>query len=303
MDGGLWDMLDAQWYVFRAVVECKGFSRAAKTLHMTQSAVSQQIKSLESYYGVSLLERSGKQVSLTAAGQQLYPHVLRLKKLYQQARESVQAVREDTGHCLAVGASLTVGEYVLPERLATFRRLHPLIRFQLQVADTSVLYEQICTGKLAMALVEGTVHRQENVFVLPCGGDELWLVASPNMPLPGAGVPLPFLLSFPWVLQAKADGTRAALEAFFAANGLDCGMVNIVMELNGAEAVKGVVEQGGVIAALSSWSVAREVESGRLMRIKPQEGTIRREYSLLINRAMYSDVAGGTFRQFLQKSF
>lgn len=296
-------MLDVQWLVFRAVVECKGFSRAASSLHMTQSAVSQQIKALENYYGVALLERSGKHVGMTAAGQQLYPHVLGLKKLYQQARESVQAVREDTGHDLAVGASLTVGEYVLPERLAAFRRQHPLIRFELQVADPSVLYARVRAGRLAMALVESAAPPLTGVAAQPCGGDEVWIVASPKMPLPGLVVSLANLLSFPWVLQAKAEGTRGALEEAFIAHGLDCRLMNVVMALDGVEAIKGVVRQGGVIAALSSRSVARAVAAGDLMHIKLQEGVIKREYSLLLNQARQNEVAGETFRQFLQNSF
>lgn len=291
-------MLDSQWQVFRAVVECKGFSRAAAQLHLSQSAVSQQIKALENYYGVSLLDRSGKCVHLNAAGRQLYPYVLRFSELYREAQTSVRAAREQISGEIVLGASLTVGEYVLPERLAVFQRRYPKVRFDLQIADTNEICDRLKAGKVMIAFVEGAVDRSQWKTTVTCGGDELWVVAAHTV-VPKTAVSLSFLLSFPWVLREQDASDRKAMQDFFAVHDIDRSALTITMEIGGTEALKGVVMQGGVITVLPSRVVENDVKERRLTHILLREGPIKRNYSLLTGCERDCKEAVEVFRRFL----
>ena len=291
-------LLDTQWQVFRAVVECKGFSRAAVRLHLSQSAVSQQIKALENYYGVSLLDRGGKRVRLNAAGRQLYPYVLKFSRLYREAQTSLRGVREQISGEIVVGASLTIGEYVLPKRLAVFQRRYPKVRFKLQVADTSEICDRLQKRKVMLAFVEDVVDRKIWKTAITCGGDELWVLAAhaivPKMP-----VPFSFLFSFPWILPGVGSSERRAVRAFMEARGIDASALPITMELDSMEAVKSVAVQGGVVTILPSDVAKQDVQERRLTHIQLEEGSIKRKYSLLTGYERGCKEAVETFRRFL----
>lgn len=291
-------MLDTQWQVFRAVVECKGFSRAAVRLHLSQSAVSQQIKALENYYGVSLLDRGGRRVRLNAAGRQLYPYVLKFSKLYREAQNSLRAVREQLSGELVVGASLTIGEYVLPERLAAFQRRYPKVRFDLQIADTGEICHRLQERKVMLAFVEDVVDRKIWKTAITCGGDELWVVAA-HAVVPKMPVPFSFLFSFPWILPEKGSSDRRTMKAFIEARGIDASILPVMMELGSTEAIKKVAMQGGVVTILPSGVAEKDVKGGRLTHIQLEEGPIKRKYSLLTGCERGCKEVVETFRRFL----
>jgi DNA-binding transcriptional LysR family regulator len=141
--------------VFRAVAAQHSFRRSAEQLYLTQPAVTQQIKALEELIGLPLSDRSGRDVTLTAAGDLL------LRYAKESGAVLERGVIELDGHLsgtLRIAASTTIAQYILPPLLGAFLRLHPAVRVELDSSNTESVADAIATGRAALGLVEGPPH-------------------------------------------------------------------------------------------------------------------------------------------------
>jgi DNA-binding transcriptional LysR family regulator len=161
--------------VFRTVAHYLNFRMAAEELLLSQPAVSQQIKALESELSVPLFHRAAGRITLTAAGEALLPYAQRLKMLCDEAREAVISSTGGTAGQLSIGASQTIGQYLLPKLIATFLKDHPRVEISVTGGNTQTILDQLRGNRLQLALIEGPALGRD-VRVMPFMEDHMVLV-------------------------------------------------------------------------------------------------------------------------------
>ncbi|WP_405153243.1 selenium metabolism-associated LysR family transcriptional regulator [Paenibacillus sp. FSL K6-0108] len=251
-----------QLHIFYTVAEKGSFSAAAQALHMTQPAVTMQIQSLEDYFGTKLLHRSTKKIELSEAGRTLLPHAKRSVELVRQTDEAMSAFTQMLQGRLQLGASLTIGEYVLPRMLGPFARQYPDISIVMKVMNTTQIMDDILKHQLNFGLIEAPVHHPD-MIVEPVMQDELKLVVPAGHALADHGeVELEDVLNYAFVLREKGSGTRQVMEDQLQKRNIDPQDMNVVMELGSTGAVKSAVEAGVGITMVSPSSVQHELALG-----------------------------------------
>ncbi len=246
-----------QLRIFIAVAERQHLTRAAESLHLTQSAVSSAISTLEARYGVKLFDRIGRGIVLTEMGRVFLPEA---RTVLASAHGAEQALNDAAGGLrghLRVAASQTVGNYWLAERLARFRSICPGVTLSLMIGNTQAALAQVLAGEADLAVVEGRVA-EARLAVTRLEGDAMCLV----MPVGHRLSDKDILTVEDWsdlsfVVREPGSGTRAILSDYLTRMGLSLGKHNIVMELPSNEAVRGAVEAGLGASILSSLVVER----------------------------------------------
>lgn len=289
-----------QLHIFFTVAEKGSFSAAALSLHMTQPAVTMQVQALEDYFGTKLFLRSTKKVELTEAGKTLLPYARRSIELIKETEAAMAKYTHSLEDRLHLGASLTIGEYILPRILVPFSKEYPNIHVSLKVTNTSQIVEDLLQHHLTFGLVEAPVNHPEmrSEAVME---DELMLILPDGHPLLKYGeVPLDEALKYPYVLREKGSGTRQVMEEALRENGISSQM-EIVMELGSTGAVKSAVESGLGLSILSPTSVKHEVKLGVLhtRRIAGIRFT-RQFYSIYLSSTILP-ISAITFMSFLRE--
>ena len=282
--------------LFHTVAQAGGISRGAARARVSQPAVSKQIKELEHALGLPLLERLPKGSRLTEGGRLLAGYVERMAALEQEASQAVAEFLGLKRGRLAVGASTTIGAYLLPQALARFHQLHPDLELQLEIANTDAIQRQLINGSIEIGLTEGvtsTEHLTAEVF----HEDELVAIAVPSHPLvKQRRVTARELCRQPFVLREEGSGTRAVVEQALARLGLSA---KGVLSLASTEAVKRAVAAGLGIAIISRLAIQLELRAGTLAVIPLADLIIRRPLHLQRLRGKNQSPAAGQFLSIL----
>lgn len=168
--------------VYIAVVEQRNFSRAAELLHLSQPGVSLHIRKLEKEFDVKLMHRSPKWVKLTEAGELLYVRAKEMVNLYESAKLDIDRLQDDVSGSLQIGASFTIGEYVLPRLFSSFARQYPEVAMEVFIENSSQVVEAIRDNHIDFGLIEEDIDAQD-LNVTPFMKDELIIVAAEGYPL------------------------------------------------------------------------------------------------------------------------
>jgi DNA-binding transcriptional LysR family regulator len=263
--------------LFHAVAQAGGISRGAERLRVSQPAVSKQLKELEDSLGVRLLERLPRGSRLTDGGRILAQYVQRMAALEEEAARAIEEFRGLKRGRLAVGASTTIGAYLLPQVFGEFHRQHPGIELQLEIANTQTIQHQLMEGLVEIGLTEGVIeaeHLDSEVFQ----EDELVAIAPRGHPLlKKRNVTTRELCDEPFVLREEGSGTRAVVEQALSKRGIS---VKPVLSLAGTEAIKRVVIAGVGIAIVSRLAIGCELQFGSLAIIPVKDLAIRRPLHL-----------------------
>lgn len=262
---------------FQAVARHRSFTRAALELHLSQSAVSQQIAALELELGGPLFDRSQRRVRLTPAGAALLDRVDGILAGLAQARRAVAAARGAVEGDLRVSASRTVGTYLLPGPLAELGRRHPALRLRVTISNSERVVAALVAGEADVAFVEDEVERA-GLDVEPLLEDELLVVAPAGHRLARGGeIALADLAAEPLILREPGSGTRRVAEQHLRAAGLAPEELRVAAELSEIEAIKASVEAGLGLSILSRATLAKELALGSLVT-RPVAGlAIRRK--------------------------
>jgi DNA-binding transcriptional LysR family regulator len=265
--------------VFRAVAEQLSFRKAAEELYLTQPAVSLQIKALEEDIGVQLFDRSGAHITLTAAGKVLLNYCEQVKTLLVQTEHEIAALSGEHAGQLALGASTTIAQYVLPRLLGEFRREHPRVHPTLISGNTEHIVEAVEKQKIALGFIEGPARSRE-VKTKPFLEDELVLIASTAHEwAERISVSSSEIASIPLLMRERGSGTRHVIELALERQGVKRNSLHIVMELDSTEAIKSAVEAGLGVGFVSRWAIAKDLRLGNNFKIVEVEGlTIRRQF-------------------------
>ncbi|HEY9720851.1 MAG TPA: LysR family transcriptional regulator [Oscillatoriaceae cyanobacterium] len=264
---------------FIAAADTMNFTQAARRLHLSQSAVSQQMRELEEDLGVTLFERRGRGLMLTPAGETLRTRGQALLREAAGLRSELTAFRGLAQGVLRLGASNTLGIYLLPYALGRFSLLYPGIRVSLLVTDAGAITTRLRDGELDAALVEedlspGVIPGWEK---LPLLEDALVLVAGAGHPVLDA-LPMPRegLLTLPFILRQRESETRRLIHDRLAEAGLDPERLNVRFELGNTEGIKRAVMTGLGVGFVSRYATWLEQRAGWLVEVPVEGLDIRR---------------------------
>lgn len=290
-----------QLHIFFTVADKGSFSLAAQALHMTQPAVTMQVQSLEDYFGTKLFQRSTKRIELTEAGRTLLPLAKRSVDLVQETDLAMSKFTHMLEGRLHLGASLTIGEYILPRLLGPFRKEYPNISVSMKVMNTTQIMEDIFNHQLTFGLVEAPVHHPDvrTDIVL---NDELKLIIPAHHALADLEtIRIEDMLQYPFILREHGSGTRQVMEQELQRAGIGSEQLKIVMELGSTGAIKSAVEAGLGITILSPSSVKHEVALG-LFHVKSIEGvTFTRHFYSIFLQAALLPISAVMFLSFLRE--
>lgn len=277
-------MADERLRTFLAVVRCGSLTQAAKELYISQPAVTLQIRKLESEYNAALFYRRERGVELTPAGRLLLEYAERIDRLYDEASEELCALAGEMRGTLRLGATLTIGEYLLPSVMGRFKAAYPRVDILLEVENTRRIVEQVATGMLDCGLVEGPFDngliRAERL-----ADDELVVVCSPEHAIAGAtGVALDDLLREQLILREPGSGTRQVFEDALEQAGVDLSRLQVLMQLGSTQAIKALVKEKIGLSVLSQWTVKDDVRQGELCTVEVRGLDLRRAFNFIFQK-------------------
>jgi DNA-binding transcriptional LysR family regulator len=266
---------------FRAVVRRGSFSGAAAEVGISQPAVSAQIRVLEDRFGHRLLDRSGRQVTLTDAGRVLDGYAQQLIDLDGDLERAMGAIGEHVAGPLALGSSTGPGEVLLPRLLGAFQAQHPSVVVRLVVHDTQRICEMVLASEIELGVVGAERARSGLVFE-PLLRDELVVIAPPGHALASrSSISLTELLTHPMIVQQEGSGVRSVVEVAARAAGIRSRDIPCSMELGLQQSVKAAVLDGLGITVVSRLAVERELTDGRLVAIEVEGEALVRDFVLV----------------------
>lgn len=273
---------------FCKVVELKSFTKAAEKILLSQPTVSEHIRSLESELGEKLINRLGKEVETTAAGDILYGYAL---NIIQTRQEALQAVAKYSGRVagkIRVGCGTIPGTYILPELISSFRQLHPSIKAILRITSSRIITEKVVEGELEFGIV-GNIWKEKSLSWTEMFADELTLVVHPSHPLAEKKeVSLQTAAQSSFILREPESGTRKVFSDILEKEGLRENDLDVVAEIGSTAAVKQAVKAGAGVSVLSKRAVVDDLAFGRLKALSIQGHDMQRPFYLVQrkNRAL-----------------
>ncbi|HRQ24204.1 MAG TPA: LysR family transcriptional regulator [Anaerolineales bacterium] len=262
--------------VFLAAAEEKNFSNAAKRLHMSQSAVSQNIQSMEKAYGVELFIRRGRSVELSEAGQSILPMAREVLRAARMLEDGFQEIHHQVGGELLIGCSTSAGKYLLPVLLSDFQQEYPAVHPRVRVIGRDGVYERLLSQTIPMG-VSSKYFEHRDLECLPLFDDRIYLIVPSNHPWAEYGQATPDdLLDQRIIMREEMSGTCETVQQSLKNFDITPDMLNVTMELGNPEAIEMAVERGVGIAFVSEMVAARGLAFGRIKKVELQGLDLRR---------------------------
>lgn len=277
-------MIDQRLLTLLVFAEKRNFSKTAAALNITQPAVTQHIQYLEREYAADLVKKNGNRYELTQEGLILVDYAKQIELLYKAAETKLLG-RTNLCKTYFIGASMTVGGYVLPRLLGAHKNRFHNIDLQLEVNNTEEILEKLLSGKFSIALVEGPFDKSKITWQ-KFKDDELVLVASPKHRFVTCKkVSIEELLSGELILREKGSGTRKIIEDRLMEIGCDIQNYKGYMEIGSISAIKALVELNLGYTIISRETVKKELEMGTLKIIPIKNLELKRELNFVyLNR-------------------
>ena len=273
-------MSDRRLQALRAVAKYGSFTKAAEALCMTQPAVTFQIRQLEDHFDTRLFDRANGRIALTPAGKVALAYAERILELYGELDAKVKDLTGREVGPLTIGASMTIAEFLLPRIVGEFKAGHPGIVPQLVVANSEAIQTRVNERSIDLGFIEGDSHLP-TLMTDVCCEDELQVVCAPSHPLARQEtVAVNELTEHSCVIREMGSGTREVLEHYLQKAGLSLDSMNVIMEANSPEAIKGLVATGVGFTIISRATVEKEVRIGDLVRI-PLAPPLIRHFSVV----------------------
>ena len=286
-----------QLKVFESVARNLSFSRAAEELHLTQPAVSTQVKKLEGHAGLPLFEQLGKKIHLTPAGVEMLHSSRAIIQQFQDAEAAMTQFKGVSGGKLNVTV-ISAGDYFFPRLLVEFARRHTGVSLNFGVCNRAQLLEQL-TGNLTDLAIMGRPPMDADTVNEPFAPHPYVIVAGPDHPLVGRKrVPASRLASEPFVVRERGSDTRHTREEAF---GERMAGLNIAMEIKSTETIKQAVMAGMGLTFLSVHTMSRELKTGSLKILDVQGFPLTLHWYVVHRKGKRLPPVAQAFRQFLLK--
>ncbi len=295
-------MLSDSLKVFITVADKKNFSKAAKALNLTQPAISFQIQTLEQYYQTMLFDRVNRHVKLTEAGELLLEYALSMNDLQSQLERKMQQLTGHVKGTLMIGASRTVGEYIMPYIICAFKNEYTDVDITLEIYNTKHVEELVLSNHLDVGLVESQVKHDELMFqsILE---DELVVVVPTTHPwAEREEVTLDELAGEPFIIREPGSGSRLVFEQALIDAEFDVESLNIIMEIGNITAIKSAIISGLGISVMSKWA-ARDMGEGKMASIvRINDLKSPRRVNILPNETHFESEACSHFIHYLAEA-
>ncbi|MEJ2724637.1 MAG: selenium metabolism-associated LysR family transcriptional regulator [Deltaproteobacteria bacterium] len=265
--------------VFRKVVELGSFSKAGEALFLAQASVSERIANLESMVGTKLLDRLGRVVVPTKAGEILYKHALQLLEMKRTASLEILDFLGMKQGDIRLGASTIPGEYVLPKLIGLFGERYPLVTVTLTVADTDEIETRVLEGHYELGII-GSKSSHKSLGIHELWEDELVLaVPAHHQWANRRSVAREELSKMPFILREPGSGTLKIMEDYLKAEIMDS--LQVVARFGTSTAVKEGIKSGLGLSVLSSRAIETELKTGILKALKVKGLCMGRRFYLI----------------------
>ncbi|MDH5297961.1 MAG: selenium metabolism-associated LysR family transcriptional regulator [Desulfobulbaceae bacterium] len=269
--------------VFCKVVELKSFTKAAEAVFLSQPTVSEHIRTLEEMTGQRLIDRLGREIMPTQAGDILYRYARKILQLRDEAMQAMEQYGGNLAGQLLLGAGTIPGTYILPTFIGSFKKLYPAIQITLKIASSRLVAEMVLEGEVELGTV-GARWNDANLEWQEIFEDELVLAVSPRHPwATRAAVALSELADEPFILRERTSGTRKVMTQLLAEQGFDTGKLQVVAEMGSTEAVRQSIKAEIGVSILSRQAVAQDLACGTVA-VVPVEGVAFHRPFYLIRR-------------------
>lgn len=283
------------------IIELGSFSKAAEALHLSQPTLTEHIKSLEDYFGVALLNRLGREIVPTKAGEIIRECAQKILALKVEAEQKIKSLKGAFKGELLVGASTIPGEFILPSLIKDFREHFPEIFIQIKIGDTKMIIEDVLNNQIELGIVGAKVETPKLEY-FKFVKDELMLVGATDFfSTKAKSITLNDLKDIPFVLREEGSGTRMAIEKAFKGQGFSFSGLKIVSILGSTTAVIQAIKNGVGCSILSRRAVQEELTHGSLRTIPIQHVKIRRDFFLVVRRGKFKSPLCEAFFTFLQE--
>lgn len=293
-------MADRRLQVFYTVAKLLSFTKAAESLHMTQPAVTFQVRQLEEHFNTRLFDRTHNRISLTDAGRRVYEYSTRIFELYSELDNAVREITGEVSGVLMVGASTTIAEYMLPALLGDFKAKYPDVSVRLKVSNTDGIVHMVENNIIDLGVVEAHVTNK-NLAVELCRLDQLVAIVAPKHPLAKVGKVGPrALLEYPFISREEGSGTREVINEYLESASIHPSELDTIMELGSPEAIKGAVEAGIGISILSRATMIKELKLATLVAVE-LDPPIERPFSFVHQKHKFRQRAMDELLQFARQ--
>ncbi|MFA1710432.1 LysR family transcriptional regulator [Peribacillus frigoritolerans] len=286
---------------FVTLVEVKNFTKTAEILLMSQPSVSLHIKKLEEEFQTKLFLRSPKFLKVTLTGEILYDRAKQMITIYEQTRQDIQEHDRSIKGELKIGASFTIGEYILPSLLIDLQEEYPELELQVIIGNTEEIVQAVRLYKVDIGLIEGQTNEKE-LSVHPFMQDELFIVSSNNHELANKDdVEITDLHDQAWVTREIGSGTREYLNHVIRSNGLK---IKSILTISSNQGIKEtLIENGSGLALLSRSVIERDVQNKILSIIQVKDESFNRTLSYVYSPIMKDKKNVKTFITELNKKW
>jgi len=267
-----------QLEVFVATARAGSTRAAAERVARSQSAASAALAELEAAVGAPLFDRIGRRLVLNENGRALLP---RAAAMIDDATELQHLFSGEHAVPLRVAASFTIGEYLLPERVAEWKAAHPASHLRMSVSNTDDVIDAVARHDADIGFVEGA-RTHPDLSMRPWLSDELVVFAAPTHPLAGRRISIEQLRSASWVVREPGSGTREATDRWLLEH---LGSVDIAYELGSTEAIKRLVGFGAGVGCVSRYAVAQAFDEGWLVPLRTRLPKAVRRLATVMHRA------------------
>lgn len=288
-----------QLYIFFAVASHRSFSRAAESLSITQPAVSIQVQELEKFLGAALFHRRTRGLRITEVGETVFAYAQQIFSLSGKLLETLEEIHNLQTGRLALGASTTPGEYLLPLAVGRFRQLYPGISVELSIANTLTITQRILNQELDLGMVGShPTLGQAELQTIEYMEDEIVLVASPSHPLAHReSVTAQEVVDAGLILREPGSATRNTAEECFN----DLGITpSAALSLGSNQALKQAAMAGGGVAVISRMGITAETRAGMLVILPVTDWNCRRPLTLVYPKERQLSPSKQAFLEYLQ---
>ena len=287
-----------QLYIFYAVASHRSFSRAAESLSITQPAVSIQVQELEKFLGAALFHRRTRGLRITEVGETVFAYAQQIFSLSGKLLETLEEIHNLQTGRLALGASTTPGEYVLPQAVGRFRQLYPGISVELSISNTYAITQRILNQELDLGMVgRHPTAGQDELGIIDYMEDEIVLVAAPTHPLAQQEkVTAAQVAETGLILREPGSATRNTAEETFG----ELGLTPVAaLSLGSNEALKQAAMAGGGIAVISRMGITAETRAGMLVVLPVADWDCHRTLTLIYPKERQLSPSKQAFLEYL----
>lgn len=281
--------------IFYEVAEKLNMTEVAEKLYISQPAVSQTILELENELGVKLFDRINRRLYLTNEGEIFLNYVRRILNVYDDSIRSLKDINSLKTGKLKIGASTTIGIYILPDIIGKFTKEYKGIDTSIAIENTKLISDMILENSIDFAFVEGPVYNEEIIKENFCN-DELVFITSPEHSWSNKDkISIDEINKEKIIMREMGSGTREVFESYMTANNVN---YNIAFELGNTEAIKKAVEAGLGISCISKRCIKNEINSNTLSWTKLKEFEIKRKLILIYHKDKFLSTLLKTFIKF-----